>query len=121
MDRKAIYRLMQVEPAGIFVADIQVDLAGKVTLDCLYHPEKLEPFQLIFEGCQDVQWHFHDEAMDSMADVISLFIGQGDYQAKAIVHTDSFEISLLYRHLLIQKPQVIWSDLTQADTAQPPA
>jgi hypothetical protein len=112
LDRYAIFQRLNVEPRGIFIVDVQIGFSGTLSLDCRYDPEQQEPFQIIFEGCKNIVWDWETDnaASHEIADVISIFLGQGDYQERAIIHTDLFEMTLSYQRLIIQKSQIMWAD-----------
>ncbi len=112
LDRYAIFQRLNVAPRGIFIVAMHIEFSGTLVFECQYDPEKREPFQLIFEGCKHIACRWNSEAATSpdVADVVSMFLGEGNYQEQAIIHTDLFEITLSYQRLIIQKAQVVWSD-----------
>src|SRR5262245_3186192 len=109
-DRREIFRRLKVEPRGIYVVNVQLALFVTLTFDCRYDPERQQPFQLIFEGCKNIVWETFSFNPDEVADVINLLLGSGNYHERAVIHTDLFEVSLLYERLSIQPSHLIQPD-----------
>jgi hypothetical protein len=79
---------------------------SQVTLECLYAPvEEWSPYTLIFEGCQRVEWSVYDSdlLMDEMAELIGISLGVDGLKEAAIIYTDIFELSVLYRSFTIER------------------
>ena len=82
------------------VTNVKVTLWGnEVVLECLYDPtgDRL-PYILKFKDCQEIRWEIHDpeEVREPFAELIGFHLGEGDRGKTALIHTDIFEISLLY-------------------------
>ena len=89
------------------VTDIQIKQWGtELWLHCVYDPlgERV-PYALIFQDCRQLQWEIHDAAASSdlEADLIGMALGQNNYRQVAIIHTDIFELSLLYGTVSLRK------------------
>ncbi|HIK13137.1 MAG TPA: hypothetical protein IGS52_23255 [Oscillatoriaceae cyanobacterium M33_DOE_052] len=92
------------------VTNIKVSRWGnEVLLELVYDPtEKRIPYSLVFQNCQKIQWEvLHGEdATDIEADLIGIHLGEEGDRKAAVIHTDIFEISLLYGKMKIYKDRV---------------
>jgi len=89
------------------VTDIQIKQWGtELWLHCVYDPigERV-PYELIFQDCWQLRWEIHDSdaSSDLEADLIGITLGQNDHRQVAIIHTDIFELSLLYGNVSLRK------------------
>lgn len=79
---------------------------SQVLLDCIYDPtgDRL-PYQLLFQACREVRFDVHDleEVGEYEADLIGVNLGKNNYEKSAIIYTDIFEISLLYKQMTVEK------------------
>lgn len=107
-DRYKIFELLGVEPRGLFLTDLNVNWSGHyVTIDGLYDPDELIPFRLTFAEVRSVVCTMPDEVgmvtENEPADVYFLLVGEGQYRAKAVIHTDQFEVEISYGALEVMK------------------
>ncbi|MHB8627873.1 MAG: hypothetical protein ACYDEO_16915 [Aggregatilineales bacterium] len=98
---KEIFDLLSVLPRGTFIESIQLHQLGlELTVECLYDPDAPKPFTLTFSKCKSIRWEVIDEDdpdnANGSADVIGLTLGEESYQEAAVIHTDIFEIIVLY-------------------------
>lgn len=99
--RHEIYKLLGVQPAGIFVVGITVGKWGdSIEFRCLYDGRKPKRFTLKFKECASIVWDNHGDMseIDEMeeADAIAIHLGKEGRQESAIVATDNIEISIVY-------------------------
>ena len=81
------------------IKDVKLSAWGnRVTLECLYNPEAPYPYLIVFDDCREVDWSLHDldNLQEPFADLIGIHLGCGNHQRKALIHTDIFDLSLLY-------------------------
>ena len=101
------YDLLGVGGLTSLVTRIEVSLWGsEITFSFVYDPtgERL-PYTLTFQDCQDIEWTVHDseEIHEKEADLIGITLGRDEHRESATIHTNIFEISVLYRSLKIDK------------------
>lgn len=102
------YTLLGLGELTSIVTGISISAWGsQVLLECIYDPtgDRL-PYQLLFQCCREVHFEVHDleEVGECEADLIGISLGENDYKQPAIIHTDIFEISLLYDRIEISRP-----------------
>lgn len=107
-DHYKIFELLGVEPRGLFLTDVNVNWSNhRVTIDGLYDPDKLIPFQLTFAEVRSVVCTLSDEAemveVNEPADVYFLLVGEGQYREKAVIHTNLFDVEISYGALEVSK------------------
>jgi hypothetical protein len=76
------------------IKKIEILSWGKtVVIDCLYDPDALSPYQMVFYDCREIKWEliFPEESEDLEADIIDIKIGE------------IFELTIYYGHLEINK------------------
>jgi hypothetical protein len=107
-DRYQIFRLLGAEPRGLLLTGLTVDWwQSTVTVGGLYDPDRSLPFWLTFTQVRSVACTMLDEDQfqpDMSADVIFWLIGEGNYEAKAFIHTDLFDIEISYGAVEVIKP-----------------
>ena len=101
------YQLLNLGGLTSLVTNVRLSLWGnEVVLECLYDPtgDRL-PYTLTFQDCREINWEIHDpeEVQEPFADLIGIHLGEGDRQKPALIHTDIFEISLLYSTFKMQR------------------
>lgn len=110
-EREEIYELLGVAPGRLAIAGVQITAWGRdLILECTYGEGEdgaagRQPFQLLLEGCQSIQWDalgYADE-QDAEALVVGMFLGEEGHGAAAIIATDVFELSVLYGTLTLVK------------------
>ena len=70
----------------------------EVEIEGLDDPVTRKSMRLIFHDCREIRWSNYDEAASEFeADVIGLCPGSNDYAEPAVITTDLFELSILYR------------------------
>jgi len=94
------YQLLNLGGLTSLVTNVTMSLWGHdVAIECLYDPtgDRL-PYILNFQDCREIRWEIHDpeEVHETFAELIGIHLGEGDRQKPALIHTDIFEISLLY-------------------------
>ncbi|HRF98095.1 MAG TPA: hypothetical protein PLZ51_22970 [Aggregatilineales bacterium] len=101
-----IYRRLNLPPKGIFIERTTIlDEENSVHILCQYDPDNMQPFELLFSGCEKVDMFIFREnfVADEFADVIGMTLGQDNLVEDAVIHTDSYEIIILYKTLTITK------------------
>ena len=101
-----IYRRLNLPPRGIFLQKITVsDWGNTVHILCQYDPDNMQPFELLFSGCEKIYIEIiHEEDVkEEFADVIGMTLGEDNLVEQAVFHTDFFEIGILYKKLTITK------------------
>lgn len=92
------------------VTNLKVSRWGnEVLLELVYDPiEERIPYSLVFYDCQKIQWEvLHGEdSRDIEADLIGIHLGEEGHRKAAVIHTDIFEVSLLYGRMKIYKDKV---------------
>jgi hypothetical protein len=101
------------------VTNIQVSSWGaELLLECVYDPrgERL-PYQLIFKDCQYIRWDVQDSELvnDLEADLIGIHLGEGSHRQPAVIHTDIFEISILYGSWSVHKFHQVQTKMVATD------
>ena len=101
------YALIGVGGAASVVTAIDLNNWGsEVIVSCLYDPlGTAKPYKLVFGGCGEVRCSVHEEGAleDTSADLIGFSIGENDLRKPAIITTDVFELSILYRTFQVEK------------------
>jgi hypothetical protein len=100
-NRMEIYELLAAPPRGIFIQSIQLHQLGlELSVACLYDPDAPKPFTLMFSRCKSIHWEVIDEDNRDNAigpaDVIAITLGEEGDKEAAVVHTNIFEIIVLY-------------------------
>lgn len=94
------YNLLGLGKLTSLVTNVNVSLWGaEVLLECVYDPTGNRlPYKLTFRDCREIRWDVHDpEAVSDLeADLIGISLGEDAHQKPAVIHTDIFEISVLY-------------------------
>ena len=101
------YTLLELGPATSLVTNVLVTKWGSdVLVSCTYDPlGSRRPYQLFFNDCREVRWEvIHPEDVeDAEADLIGFSMGAAGHQGAALIHTDLFELSVLYGSLTVEK------------------
>lgn len=74
---------------------------------CLDDPMNEQPYLLVFRNCREIKWTVLelDRVKDKEAELIGALAGRPNYQDPAIIHTDIFEVEILYEAFEIQKKE----------------
>ena len=104
------YEQLNIGGLTSLVTNVKVSHWGNELLfECVYDPtgDRL-PYKLVFHDCHKINWDvFHPEdAKDTEADLIGIHLGEDRHRKPAVIHTDIFEISILYGSFSIQKSSV---------------
>lgn len=103
------YNLLGLGELTSQVTNVKVSLWGaEVLLECVYDPTGNRlPYQLTFQECREIRWDVHDSeaAQDLEADLIGISLGEDAHRKPAVIHTDIFEISLLYGSFSLHQPK----------------
>ncbi|HXG07307.1 MAG TPA: hypothetical protein VNI77_08295 [Nitrososphaera sp.] len=72
---------------------------------CIDDPMNEQPYLLVFKNCREIKWTVLelDRVKDVEAELIGALPGKPNYQEPAIIHTDVFEVEILYEEFEIQK------------------
>lgn len=107
MDKLQIFRQLEVHPAEIFITHIDFNSWGQnVTLKCVYDLKKQWLFEISFTGCRKIIWNSLDDELainDKVIDVIALTLGRSGFEESSVIHTEAFEIMILYKEITIIK------------------
>ena len=101
------YSLLGLGELTSLVRNVKISAWGsELLLECIYDPtgEPL-PYQLLFSDCREINWTVHDweEVGELEADLIGIYLGKGSHQNPACIHTDIFEISIVYEKFQLTK------------------
>ncbi|MCL1475990.1 hypothetical protein [Argonema antarcticum] len=101
------YNLLGLGGLTSLVTNVKVCWWGnEVLVECLYDPTGSSlPYSLVFKDCRKIRWDVHDEeeVHQPLADLIGIHLGEEAHRKPALIHTDIFEISILYGSFSIQK------------------
>ncbi|MGL5058879.1 MAG: hypothetical protein ACRC62_02770 [Microcoleus sp.] len=101
------YELLNVGGLTSLVTNVNVSLWGnEVVIECIYDPTgDRDPYSLVFQDCRLITWEVHDEEeiQEIEADLIGIHLGEGAHRKAALIHTDIFEISILYGSFSVRK------------------
>jgi hypothetical protein len=101
------YELLGLGPATSLVTSVAVDKWGsEVLISCLYDPlGSRRPYQLLFEDCHDVRWEVirPEDVKDLEANLIGFSIDLQGHRHAAVIHTDIFELTILYGNFAVRK------------------
>jgi hypothetical protein len=114
------YNLLNLGGFTSLVQNVNVSLWGnEVLLECIYDPtgDRL-PYSLVFQDCREIMWEVHDEeeVKEPEADLIGIHLGEDAHRKAALIHTDIFEISILYGSFSIHKGEDLNSALGELET-----
>ncbi|MDX2077070.1 MAG: hypothetical protein SFZ02_11610 [bacterium] len=101
-----IYRRLNLPPRGIFLQKMTIsDWGNTVHILCQYDPDNMQPFELLFSGCEKVSMTVIREefAKEDYADVFGMTLGEDNLVEEAFFSTDIGEIVILYKKLTITK------------------
>lgn len=108
------YALLNLGGLTSLIKNVKVSGWGtEVSFECIYDPTgERSPYVLVFEECREIKWNVHDpeEAEEAEADLFGIHLGKDAHRKPALIHTDIFEISLLYGNLRLQKAAVAKSE-----------
>ena len=103
------YELLKVGGLTSLVTNVNVSLWGnEVVLECIYDPTgDRSPYSLVFQDCRLITWEVHDEEeiQEPEADLIGFHLGEDAHRKAALIHTDIFEISILYGSFSVHKAE----------------
>jgi hypothetical protein len=104
------YNLLGLGELTSLVTNVKVSMWGaEVLVECLYDPtgDRI-PYSLIFQDCRDIGWNVHDEEElgEPLADLIGIYLGEDAHRKRAVIHTDIFEISILYGRFRVEKEAI---------------
>jgi hypothetical protein len=101
------YELLNIGGLTSLVTNVNVSLWGnEVVLECIYDPTgDRSPYSLVFQDCRFITWEVHDEEeiQEPEADLIGIHLGEDAHRKAALIHTDIFEISILYGSFSVRK------------------
>lgn len=100
------YNLLGLGEYTSLVKNVTVSSWGsEVRIECLYNPIERSPYVLVFRDCRDIKWTVHDEEEvgEPFADLIGIHLGEDAHRQPALIHTDIFEISILYGSFSVEK------------------
>ncbi|NJK65292.1 MAG: hypothetical protein HC789_14440 [Microcoleus sp. CSU_2_2] len=114
------YELLNVGGLTSLVTNVNVSLWGnEVILECIYDPTgDRSPYSLVFQDCRFITWEVHDEeeVKDPEADLIGIHLGEDAHRKAALIHTDIFEISILYGNFSVRKGENLNSETADLTT-----
>lgn len=114
------YELLNVGGLTSLVTNVNVSLWGnEVVLECIYDPTgDRAPYSLVFQDCRLITWEVHDEeeVKEIEADLIGIHLGEGAHRKAALIHTDIFEISILYGTFSVRKGENLNSETADLKT-----
>ncbi len=101
------YNLLGLGELTSLVTNVKVSRWGaEVLVECLYDPmgDRI-PYSLIFKDCREIGWNVHDEEEvgEPLADLIGIHLGEDAHRKPAVIHTDIFEIAILYGSFRVEK------------------
>jgi hypothetical protein len=104
------YNLLGLGELTSLVTNVKVSLWGaEVLVECLYDPmgDRI-PYSLIFQDCREIGWNVHDEEEigEPLADLIGIHLGEDSHRKRAVIHTDIFEIAILYGSFRVEKDAI---------------
>jgi hypothetical protein len=104
------YNLLGLGELTSLVTNVKVSLWGaEVLVECLYDPMGDHiPYSLIFQDCREIGWNVHDEEEvgEPLADLIGIHLGEDSHRKRAVIHTDIFEIAILYGSFRVEKDAI---------------
>ena len=114
------YELLNLGGLTSLIANVNVSLWGnEILFECIYDPtgDRL-PYSIVFHDCRDISWEvFHPEDVkDPEADLIGIHLGEDAQRTAALIHTDIFEISILYGRFSIHKGDYFNSSIADLET-----
>ncbi|MFB2894316.1 hypothetical protein ACE1CI_15505 [Aerosakkonemataceae cyanobacterium BLCC-F50] len=112
------YNLLGLGGLTSLVTNVKISRwCTEVLVKCLYDPtgDRL-PYSLVFNDCREIRWDVHDEeeAEEELADLIGIHLGENAHRKPALIHTDIFEISIVYGsfNMLQEKKAIAQSKTT---------
>jgi len=114
------YNLLNLGGLTSLVTNVNVCLWGnEILFQCIYDPtgDRL-PYSLVFQDCREIMWEVHDEeeVKEPEADLIGIHLGEDAHRKAALIHTDIFEVSILYGSFSIHKGQDVNSEVGELET-----
>lgn len=100
------YELLGVGKFTSLITNIDVCLWGnKVKIECAYNPLNRSHYVMIFKDCREIKWDIYhpEDAREDEADLIGISLGEDEHRKPAVIHTDIFEISILYGSFSVHK------------------
>jgi hypothetical protein len=115
------YELLNVGGLTSLVTNVNVSLWGnEISFECIYDPMgDRSPYTIVFHDCRDIRWEvFHPEDVeDPEADLIGIHLGEDAHRKAALIHTDIFEISILYGSFSVHKAENFNSETADLETS----
>jgi hypothetical protein len=115
------YELLNLGGLTSLITNINVSLWGnQIVFECIYDPTgNRSPYSIVFQDCRDISWEvFHPEDVkDPEADLIGFHLGEDAHRTAALIHTDIFEVSILYGSFSIHKGENFNSSTSDLETA----
>ena len=115
------YELLNLGGLTSLITNINVSLWGnQIVFECIYDPTgHRSPYSIVFQDCRDISWEvFHPgDVKDPEADLIGFHLGEDAHRTAALIHTDIFEISILYGIFSIHKGENFNSSTSDLETA----
>ena len=114
------YELLNVGGLTSLVTNVNVSLWGnEISFECIYDPTgDRSPYTIVFHDCRDIRWEvFHPEDVEDLeADLIGIHLGEDAHRKAALIHTDIFEISILYGSFSVRKEEKLNSETADLAT-----
>jgi hypothetical protein len=114
------YELLNVGGLTSLVTKINVSLWGnEISLECIYDPTgDRSPYTIVFHDCRFITWEVHDEEeiQEPEADLIGIHLGEDAHRKAALIHTDIFEISILYGSFSVRKAENFHAETAEIKT-----
>ena len=114
------YNLLNLGELTSLVTNVNVSFWGnEIVFECIYDPTRdWLPYTIVFHDCRDISWEvFHPEdVQDPEADLIGIHLGEDAHRKAALIHTDIFEISILYGSFSIHKEEDLNPELGELET-----
>ncbi|MCU0542883.1 MAG: hypothetical protein MUE44_11910 [Oscillatoriaceae cyanobacterium Prado104] len=102
------------------VTKVNVSLWGnEISFECIYDPAgDRSPYTIVFHDCRNIRWEvFHPEDVDDLeADLIGIHLGEDAHRKAALIHTDIFEITILYGSFSVRKAENFHAKTTEIKT-----
>ena len=114
------YNLLNLGGLTSLITNVNVSLWGnEILFECIYDPtgDRL-PYSIVFHDCRDICWEvFHPEDVkDTEADLIGFHLGEDAHRKAALIHTDIFEILILYGSFSIHKGENLNSEVADLES-----
>ncbi|OCQ97500.1 hypothetical protein BCD67_24620 [Oscillatoriales cyanobacterium USR001] len=104
------YKKLNLGGLTSLVTNVKMSCWGnELFFECVYDPtgDRLS-YTLVFHDCHNIIWNVYhpEDSKELEADLIGIHLGEHEHQRPAIIHTDIFEISILYGSFSVEKSSV---------------